>query len=84
MPKVSISCPHCHTGMIQGRLRCAKQAIYITSPQSLRGSTLQALICPVCWHVELRADHPEDLTRHDFSEEELDALLGDDSEVRLE
>ena len=84
MSKVSVVCPHCSTEMIQGRLRCAKEVIYITSPQSLRGSTLQALICPACRHVELRAVHPEDLTRHDFSEEELDALFGDDSEVRLE
>jgi len=85
MSKVSMPCPRCGAKMIQGCLRGGGDVVYIKSLQSLEASSLQALICPACGHVELQAAHPEHLARHDISDEELDALLGKGSqEVFLE
>lgn len=78
MSEVSIPCPHCGTEMIQGYLEGPMDTIHIESLQSLKGSPLQALICPACGHVELQATYPEDLARHDISDEELGALSGEE------
>ncbi len=67
-------CPHCKTEMVRGNLRSAADVIYVTSFQSLKSCSLRALICPACGYVELQATDPEKLTRHDFSNEELDAF----------
>jgi hypothetical protein len=71
-PKQSvISCPHCKIPMISGHLKDPANVIYIESLCSLERSSLDAWICPTCGHVELQAAHPEDLARHDISDEEV-------------
>ena len=81
----SHSCPRCGTEMIRGCLRDSLDVVYIEAWQSPKGSSLQALICPDCGHVELQATHPEYLARCDVSQEELDDLFGEGKqEIYLE
>lgn len=68
-----MSCPRCGTHMINGHLKDPVNAIIVESLCSLETSTLEALICPACGHIELQATHPEDLARHDISDEGPDA-----------
>jgi hypothetical protein len=70
----SFQCPHCGTLMVQGTLRGLGETIHVETLQSLEDSPLRALICLACGHVELQAIRPENLTRHDITDEELDCL----------
>lgn len=68
-----VFCARCGTQVIIGHLKDPVEPIIVESVCSLETSTLEALICPNCGHVELQATHPEDLARHDISEDEPDA-----------
>jgi hypothetical protein len=63
--------------MIAGQLRESAKAIHIESLCSMESSSLDAWICPACGYVELYATHPEDLARHDISDEDLDSARKD-------
>ena len=74
--EIPVLCSCCGTELIQGCLRVPMDRVYVESPQSCESSLLQALVCPVCGHVELQAIQPENLVDHDISDEEIDALFG--------
>lgn len=57
--------------MLDGYLTGPVELVHIESLQSLFGSSLRALICPVCAYIELRAERLENLVRKDISDEEL-------------
>lgn len=71
MPKVPVLCPRCGRKMVPGYLTSARDRIFVQSEQSLDDSSLQALICTDCGHVELQAVCPEALSHHNFSDQEL-------------
>jgi hypothetical protein len=71
-------CARCGTEMIGGYLKVPVDTVFINSWQSCKSSNLQAQICPVCGHVELQATCPQDLARHDISDEELEALADEE------
>jgi ribosomal protein S27AE len=75
--KSVITCPRCGTPTIRGHLKDPVNAIIVESLCSLKSSNLEARICPACGHVELQATHPEDLARHDISDEEPDSRSED-------
>lgn len=64
-------CPECGTRLIDGYLTGPVEFIHVASMQSLEPSSLQALVCPRCGHIELRAEEPHKLTDEDISEDEL-------------
>lgn len=65
-----VECPKCGAPMLYGRLKGPVETIHVESLCSLEDSTLEALICPACGHVELHAAHPEQLCHKDISDEE--------------
>jgi hypothetical protein len=73
-PEQSVMCcPRCAVPMIAGHLKDPGNVIHVESLSSMECSSLSAWICPACGRVELQATHPEKLTRHDLSDEDLNA-----------
>lgn len=67
-------CPRCGMKMVAGHLASSWGKVFIESEQSQDDSSLQALICTDCGHVELQAVCPDALAHHNFP----DAELGDE------
>lgn len=65
------SCPKCGSPMLEGSLTVTVDPVQVVATHSLMESALEALICSVCGYVELWARDLENLTREDFSDEEL-------------
>jgi ribosomal protein L32 len=80
MTRLHTRCPRCGTETIPGYLRVPGDTVYIQSERSRRFSALQAVICPGCGHVELRATCPEDLSRHERPDEEPNDEYAEDDE----
>ena len=67
-------CPACSAEMVKGYLKGLKDSIHIETLQSLKGSALQAYVCPACGHIELRAADPKVLANKDISDQEIEAF----------